>query len=226
MTTPEALHALEEMGTAQNRKVYARHGTGPDTFGVSFANLGKLRKRIGRDHVLARELWASGNFDARCLALLVADPGKATSRELDQWAKSVTCYTHADLLALHVAGKAPFAKEKAEAWAKSKHDFTAQAGYATLAVLAKDDGGLPDAYFEQWLRTIEAGIHAAGNRTRHAMNNALIAIGVRNSALEKLALKASARIGKVEVDHGETNCSTPDAAAYILKAVARKASRR
>jgi len=40
-------------------------------------------------------------------------------------------------------------------------------------------------------------------------------------------LAAAKRIGKVEVDHGETSCKTPDASTYIRKAVARrsKASR-
>ena len=50
-----------------------------------------------------------------------------------------------------------------------------------------------------------------------AMNNALIAIGIRNARLEKLAIAAARRIGKVEVDHGETSCKTNDAEAYIKK---------
>jgi hypothetical protein len=50
----------------------------------------------------------------------------------------------------------------------------------------------------------------------------LIAIGIRNSALEKKALAAARQIGKVAVDHGETGCKTPDATAYIQKARARK----
>jgi hypothetical protein len=54
------------------------------------------------------------------------------------------------------------------------------------------------------------------------MNNALIAIGCRNPTLTKRALAASKRIGKVEVDHGETGCKTPDAAEYIQRTLARK----
>jgi hypothetical protein len=33
---------------------------------------------------------------------------------------------------------------------------------------------------------------------------------------------AAQRIGAVEVDHGETGCKTPDAAAYIAKARAHR----
>ena len=46
MTYREAMKELKMLGTAQNRKVYKRHGAGEDLFGVSFANLGKLQKKI------------------------------------------------------------------------------------------------------------------------------------------------------------------------------------
>jgi hypothetical protein len=52
------------------------------------------------------------------------------------------------------------------------------------------------------------------------MNNALIAIGTRNDALEARAVAIAVKIGKVRVDHGETGCKTPDAAEYIAKALA------
>jgi hypothetical protein len=56
---------LARLGTAQNRKVYRRHGVGEPLFGVSYGNLRNLAKRIRVDQDLARELWDSGNHDAR-----------------------------------------------------------------------------------------------------------------------------------------------------------------
>ena len=50
------------------------------------------------------------------------------------------------------------------------------------------------------------------------MNRAVITIGGRSAGLRKAALAASKRIGKVEVDHGDTACETPDATEYIEKA--------
>ena len=73
---------------------------------------------------------------------------------------------------------------------------------------------------------IEREIHGRKNRVRDAMNSALIAIGIRNERLEETALAAAARIGRVEVDHGETNCTTPAATAYIRKAVARRRAKQ
>jgi len=54
------------------------------------------------------------------------------------------------------------------------------------------------------------------------MNQALIGVGVRSPQLEKRVNAIAKNIGKVQVDHGETNCKTPDAASYIKKTINRK----
>ena len=46
MDVQTVLQELESLGTAQNRKVYARHGVGEPLYGVSYANLGRVEKRI------------------------------------------------------------------------------------------------------------------------------------------------------------------------------------
>ena len=53
MTLAEAMSALEKAGSAQTRKTYARHGATEPMFGVSFATLKTLVKRIDVDHELA-----------------------------------------------------------------------------------------------------------------------------------------------------------------------------
>lgn len=217
MTLSQTLTVLRKAGTAQNRKVYARHGVLGEQFGVSFAELGKLRKRIGTDPALALKLWATGNHDARILATMVADPDRMSSRDLDAWARDLDSYVIADALASFV-GHAPCARRKYETWSGRKAEFTAACGWNLLAHLALDqDADLTDPWLRRQLMIITTGIHDRPNRVRHSMNQALIAIGVRNAALEKSALAAAGKIGKVEVDHGETSCRTPDATAYIAK---------
>lgn len=220
MTLHETLATLESMGTAQNRKVYARHGAGENLYGVSFANLGALKKKIKLDHPLALGLWASGNFDARVLATMVADPDQATAAELDEWVKDIHGYALADALSRFVA-TTPLARKKMEQWRQSKQEFTAQVGWHIFALLCMRADALPDEYVKERLALIEDHIHSAQNRVRHSMNAAVIAIGLRSVEMRELALAAAARIGKVTVDHGETGCQTPDAAAYIHKAAAR-----
>jgi 3-methyladenine DNA glycosylase AlkD len=221
MDLAEALKKLETAGTEQNRTVYARHGVRAEMFGVSYASLGKLRKAIGTDHEIARGLWASGNHDAAVLATMVADPAAVTSSELDAWARDLDSYVITDALAGFVA-QTPHAHAKMEKWTKSKREWVGRAGWVLVAGLARTDESLPESWFLERIKLIEAGIHRKENRVRDAMNMALISIGMRSPRLEKRAMAAAKRIGTVEVDHGETGCRTPDAIAYIERAKARR----
>jgi len=222
MSVEEVLQTLESLGSEQTRKTYRRHGVKGAVYGVSYAELKKLTKKIKTDQSLAQALWASENHDARILALMIADPTQATGALLDSWVADLSDYVVTDALSAYV-GKTALAREKAEAWTQSPEEWIGSVGWNVLAGLAMNDQTLPDAYFEPYVSRIERDIHAGKNRLRHAMNSALIAIGTRDSALEQKAIAAAMRIGKVVVNHGETNCKTPDAVSYIKKVKERKA---
>ncbi len=216
MATSDVLKKLEGFGTEQNRTVYRRHGVGDNQYGVSFANL----RALGREHLgdqrLADDLWATGNHDARVLATIVADPTAISGSQIDAWRKDLDNYVITDAFAGLVA-RTPHCQKMMEKWTKAKAEWTSRAGFGLLAHLAMRDAALPNDYFESYLEMIEREIHTRKNRTRDAMNSALIAIGVRNRHLQQKATAAAKRIGKVEVDHGETGCKTPDAVDYIQR---------
>jgi hypothetical protein len=248
VTLEEALAELETRGTAQNRKIYARYGVLGPQFGVSHADLGELRKRIKTDHPLAEALWATGIYDARLLATMVADPERVDRSLAIGWLGDVDNYQLADLFT-GLVGRSPLVRELAVEWAASEHEWTGRAGWnllGHLALNAPNESGeasagrpksgravsdaaaavpLPDSFFTPYLAEAERRIPTAANRLREAMNATVIAIGMRNPRLEDAALAAAARIGKVHVDHGETGCKTPDAREYILKAAARRGAR-
>lgn len=215
------MKALKDAGTAQNRKVYARHGVTAKMYGVSYADLGGLRKKIKVDLELAEKLWASGNHDARMLAAMVADPDEIRSSTLDEWARELDCYPLADAFS-GLAGRTRFVDSKIARWTRSRDEFIGQAGWNLLARKALKDESAPAAFFEPYLQAIERGIGKAKNRTRYAMNNALIAIGLKNAGLERKAIAAARRLGPVEVDHGQTSCKTPDAIDYIRRTNAHR----
>lgn len=223
MTLDQALQHLEAAGSAQTRKTYARHGAGPKMFGVSFSFLGKLTKQIKRDHPLALDLWASGWLDARLLATMIADPQQATAKLLDAWVAECDNRGIAGALSNFAASTA-LAEAVAAKWCADAREFVAVAGWDVVARMAMNST-LPDTKFAGLLKTIERDIHGAQNCVRYAMNGALIALGVRNDKLEKLAVAAAKRIGTVDVDHGDTSCKTPDAVADIAKTKAHRAKK-
>jgi hypothetical protein len=216
MTLAEAMKALEAAGSAQARKTYARHGVVDPMFGVSFATIATLVKRIGVDHRLARQLWATGNFDARNLAFKVADPAQLSPADLDQWERATTARMCGGYVAM-LAVEGPHGRATAERWLASPDERRRCAGWGVVGQLAARDATVPDAWLAARLSEIRAGLQRAGNDERYAMNDALISIGGRSPALRDAALSAAKSIGKVEVDHGDTSCKTPDAAAYVAK---------
>jgi 3-methyladenine DNA glycosylase AlkD len=221
MNLNSALRELKRRGTAQNRKVYRRHGVGENMYGVSFADLRLLAKQIKMDQGLAVQLWATGNHDAQILATLIADPAWFDAKRLDAWSKVLSNYVITDQFAGLVA-RTSYWQKKAAKWRKARGEWISRAGWDLIGQLALHEPSLPDSYFEPYVIEIESGIHQQKNRVREAMNNVLIAIGVRNSVLQERALSAARAIGPVEIDHGETNCKTPDAVEYILRTVAHR----
>ena len=224
MTLDEVLTALDRAGTAQNRKVYARHGVKPPLFGVSYAYQRALAKRIGTDHELALALWADGNHDARLLATMVADPDAATATQVNSWVRDLDNYVLSDAVTAYVV-RTPLATGRMEKWRAARGEWTQRVGWSLVTAFARDGGGLDDTRLEALIPVIERQIHVAPNRARDAMLSALIAIGLRSTALRRKAEAAARLIGPVSVNHGETGCKTPEPVTYLARAWAHKEGR-
>ena len=222
MQAQEILATLKKLGKPQTAAIYKRHGAGDDVFGVLSPEIAKLQKKIKVDHALALELWKTGNAEARILALQVADPEKLTRADADGLVKDGAVRFLGGYLSGLLA-RSPIAEETMRAWMSSPDELHREMGYGRLGVRLKDDpDSLSDADAEKVLARLEKEIHRSPNWARSAMNGALISIGIYKPALREKAIETAKRIGKVEVDHGETNCKTPDAVPYIEKAARRK----
>ena len=150
------------------------------------------------------------------------EAGEAARADADRLVKDRQVHFVGSYLAELVA-RSPIADPTMRAWMKSPDESTREMGYGILGLRLKDDpDSIGDADAEKMLATIEKEIHRSPNWARAAMNGALISIGVFKPSLHEKAIAAARRIGKVDVDHGETTCKTPDAVPYIEKAVKRR----
>jgi 3-methyladenine DNA glycosylase AlkD len=233
MNKTDAMNALKAAGSESALKTSTRHGiTGP-AFGVRYADLYKLVRQIGTDHALALQLWKTGNHDAMILATMIADPVAMKAGELDAWVKTVNNQLMLDAVAALV-NRTTHALRCAHRWIDAKAEWTAACGWHVIAggccgrpgepagAIAQQDASA----FETYLQRIEDEIHTSPNRVRHSMNGALIGISQYSPDLCTKALAVAQRIGTVEVDHGDTACKTPDAAAYIRKMAARQSKKK
>ena len=78
--------------TAKTRKAGTneRNGASGNQFGVPLGDIRKLAKKIKINHELGLELWATGNIDARLLAVLLIKPKQLSASELNKLVKSAT----------------------------------------------------------------------------------------------------------------------------------------
>jgi 3-methyladenine DNA glycosylase AlkD len=203
---------------------YAWHGVSGACYGVSYGDLKPLVKKIGKNHAMALELWNSGVHDARIAATMIAEPQTVTRADIENWLGECKNYVLTDAVAGVTAGM-PDALNIARDWIARKDEWVTAAGWNTLGLLGVK-GGVSVEDWRPLLDRIEKTIHRQPNRTRHAMNGVLTGIGGDVDALKPRALAVAKAIGKVEVDHGETNCITPDAAGYIAKLQTHKSGVR
>ncbi len=152
MNYKDLMHELKSLGSEQFRKTYKRHGVQGELFGVSSAHYGALKKKIKIDHELAGQLWKSGNYDARILATMIADPAKGLGL-LDDWVKDLDSYPIVDAVTTFAA-QTSIEPRQIEKWMKSKDEWTASFGWLLFARLARGDSRFSDESLESYLEVI------------------------------------------------------------------------
>ena len=191
-------------------------------FGVLYGDLNRLAKKIGVDQSLAEQLWQSDKHDVRMIALMIADPKKISATLLDRWLASSSNQLLADAVAM-LASKTKHARKRFEKWSKSRKELIACTAWTLLSLLAKPDRiEFENDEFADLLDVIETQIHSSPNWVRYTMNGALISIGTRNKQLHKKAITAANKIGKIDVDFGQTSCKLPAAIPYMKKIMDRQ----
>lgn len=220
-TLQDVMAQLQLAGTAQNRKVYGRHGAAEPMFGVSYKDLGRIAKPLGTDQSLAIDLWGSGNHDARVLGLRIADAAAITKTRARRWLRDVDNYILAEALGGLLA-QSPHARELSDEWRDSPREWPASVGWFIVTCTANQTDVWSTSELRDFVTQIESEIDERPNRVRHEMNGVLIAIALREENLRRSVLELDSRIGPIVVDHGETGCKTPAIALYIDRTLAHR----
>lgn len=218
-TASQVMTALKKKGTAQTRKTFARHGAPDNFFGVKVGDLKVIAKQIKGNQELACELYDTGNSDAMYLAGIVADGSQMTKKQLEKWAQTAPWYMISEYSVPGVATESPHAHDLAVKWIKSKKPNVAATGWCTYAgiVATTPDDELDLKEIESLLQQIEKNIHKSPERVKYTMNGFVISVGGYVKPLSKKAKAVAKKIGKVEVDVGDTACKVPLALEYIGK---------
>jgi len=219
MSVDEVMKELEAMGSASIRKVHASHGAREPFFGVKVGDMKTLIKRIKKDQALAEALFKTGNSDAMYMAGLINDDKAMTPELLDAWADAAYWYMISEYTVAWVAAEGLYGWQMALKWIESPKENVACTGWSTLShlVALKSDDALDLEALRGLLKRVEQTVHQQPNRVRYTMNGFVISVGCYVTALTPLAYEVGAKIGKVHVEMGGTDCKVPDVVDYIRK---------
>jgi 3-methyladenine DNA glycosylase AlkD len=226
MTLEEAMKTLEALGSEKVRARHRKLGFGDNLFGVQMGDLRKVAAKIKRDHALALALWATGNLDARLLAILVLEPKHLSGAEIEGMVRAATFGWLADWLNSYVVKEHPEKEALRKKWlapntAKGAQDsWAARAGWSlTSERINQSPEGLD---LPALLDRIEAEMPGAAPETQWTMNNCLAGIGIHFPEHRKRALAIGERLGIFRDYPVSKGCTSPFAPIWIAEMVRRQ----
>ena len=194
------LGQLERRGSKKNVDGMARYGiVAKKVFGVSVGDLRKMGKALGTDHRLAADLWKTGWYEARMLAVFVDDPDEVTARQMDAWAKDFENWAICDHACFHLFDRTPLAWKKIEQWSTHRDEFVKRASFALLASVALHHKAEKDAPFVKSLKLIERAADDDRNFVKKGVSWALRGIGHRNPKLRAAAMKTADKLAASKI---------------------------
>jgi hypothetical protein len=221
MNLNEVLEELKSLGTERTKKTYMSNGAREPVFGVTINAMKPIFKKIRYNQPLAEQLYTTGNYDAMYLAGMIAEPKKMTEEDFDRWIEGAYFYMISDFIVAVTLAETDISFSVADRWIDSGKELTMSAGwscYEWLLGTRKDSEFDKDRLLEMLNRVCDT-IHNQPNRTKYAMNNFIMAVGISYLPLHEEAKKIAQEVGKVDVFKGKNLCQTNVATEYIQNAV-------
>lgn len=221
MLLDQVLTKLRAWSSPPDREGMARFGIRAEkALGVSIPKLRGLAREIGRNHLLAQQLWASEIHEARILASMVDDWRLVTEEQMEAWAKDCDSWDVVDQCCSNLFDKTPRAYGKAIEWSGRGEEFVKRAGFVLMAALAVHDKKADDEAFEPFFPLIEREAGDGRNFVKKAVNWALRQIGKRNQSLNARAIEVAKRIQQ------QSSASARWVASDALRELSSEAVRR
>ena len=199
MQYDEVLEKLKSLSDPEAIAGMARFGINSEnTYGISMPSLRKIAKEIGKNHILAEQLWKSGIHEGRILACMIDDLQMVTEEQLESWVKDFNSWDVCDQCCNKLFDKTEFAYRKAVEWSERSEEFVKRAGFVLMAQLAVHDKRANDSEFQGFFPIIKRESRDERNFVKKAVNWALRQIGKRNHVLNKAAIETAKEIQQID----------------------------
>lgn len=189
------LEWLRDHGSQETLSGMARYGIpAVRAFGIPMRVMKAYAKELGTHHPLALSLWDTGWYEARTVAVFIADTAELTREEMDRWAADFDSWAICDTACFHLFDRSDWAWSSVARWATAEPEFNKRAAFALLWGLSVHDKASGEAPFLDGLRWIDEGARDERLYVKKAVNMALRAVGKRSKALNEAACELARRL--------------------------------
>jgi 3-methyladenine DNA glycosylase AlkD len=223
MTAQDVVAKIQAVGKDSYKRVILRHGAREPVYGASIEDMKAIVKGIKKDYALAKELYATGVYDAMYLAGLVADDGAMSKEDLQTWVEDAYCPALAESTVPWVAAEGRFGFELAALWVESPAEMVAAAGWSTYCALVAlhPDNELDRGLLTSLLARVGRSIQSQPDRVRYCMNSFVSCVGTYVVELTDAAMATAEAMGAVVVVMEGTACKIRSPKEMIEKVRAR-----
>ena len=191
---------------------------GLTSYGIGLTVQRKLAKKIGRNRELAQALWASDNYDAKVLGLLIDDPKQVTFEQAEHQVEQLNAgmLKHIFSSCDATLAKAPIAFEQAQKWLVSDDPIRRSYSFGLIYELSKKKSKIyTDDFFMSVINNIANTFEGESKAVQLSMGGALMGIGKRNVALNKASLSLAQRFGPIEFNEDGKKCDPFDVVKHL-----------
>lgn len=219
MTVKQILRELAGYGNEQTKRIYKTHGAQEPLFGVKIGDMKKLQKKVGVIYGEAKELFDTGNADARYFAAMCADETRMTKTDLRKWARQSDWHMLGEYAVAQLASETKHGWELGLEFIDAKKENVACCGWSTLAswLSFRPAVEIDVKAVKALLKMLESTIHEKPNRLRFTMCNFVVAAGAFVPEVTKECLAIGKRLKDLEVAPVKKGCSVPEIVADISK---------
>jgi 3-methyladenine DNA glycosylase AlkD len=220
MTIKEIRTQLQALGNVTVSTRNLKYGSGDDQFGVKMGDLRTIAKKIKSDHELGKDLWKTGNLEARLLATLIVVPKKLSAVELEEMVSVGKFYQLADWLNSYVVKEYPDKEALRQKWMVSEDIMTGRAAWSlTAGRVVRSPEGLD---LTALLDRIESEMPDAAPEVQWTMNTTLAQIGICFPEHRDRALAIGEKLGVYRDYPVSKGCTSPFAPIWINEMVSRQ----
>ncbi len=186
---------------------------------VPMGDLRALAKAIKTDQALGLRLWASGDVDARLVAILILKPKELGPDEIETMIRSNDRLWVSDWLNSYVLKQHPGKEALRQKWERETQPYLARAYWSlTTERVAKSPEGLD---LSALLDRLETEMPVAPEVVQWTMNNTLAGIGINHPSLRARALVMGEAMGIFRDYPTPKGCTSPFAPLWIGEMVRR-----